>query len=153
MSKKKLNEIVIGNAEIMFRNFSGRVSKGNPAGSKNFAVVIPDEILDGVVNDGWNVKYLAPYNDGEPEKPILNVAVRYGVVDPEIYIITKTKKTLLTEENVSVLDSSEIANVDLIITPYQWQTASGSGVKAYCKKMYITIIEDEFADKYADLDF
>ena len=155
------NKIAIENARIGFRNFSGKEGRFNPAGKRNFCVFlekeykghrVPDEELASTLeNDGWNVRYLNPREDGDPRQPYLQVAVKYDNIPPKIVLITSHGKNLLGEDEVSMLDWADIANVDLIISPYNYNVNGKEGVKAYLKNMYVTIEEDEFESKYLDV--
>lgn len=153
------NKLVIENARLLFRNFSGRESKYNRAGQRNFCVYIDDpKYAQQLIDEGWNVRVRPPREEGEAPRYYIQVAVSFDNIPPTIYMITKRKKTRLDEESVAALDFAEIRNVDLTIRPYNWIIQEGtknekSGVKAYLQSMYVVIDEDEFAEKYASDEY
>lgn len=143
--------IVIENARIGFRNFSGKEGKFNPAGRRNFCVFLETDLAKELESDGWNVRWLQPKDEAEEPQGYLQVAVSFDNIPPKIILVTKKSKTPMDEESINILDWAEIENVDLIIRPYNWDVNGKGGVKAYIKTMYVTIVEDEFESKYYDV--
>lgn len=154
MAYKNIDNIIIEDAHIIFRNFAGAESQYNRAGNRNFNVIIDDiDMANKLIEDGWNLKQLKPRDDEEMPKYRLEVSVAFGNFPPNIFMVTKHNKTKLDEESVAALDYAELKTVDLVIRPYQWDVNGKQGVKAYLKTGYFVVEEDEFAAKYAEEEF
>lgn len=157
----KISNIVIENARIGFRNFSGKEGKFNPEGRRNFCVFLEPEIANRLEKDGWNVRWLEPREPGEEKQAYLQVTVNYQFenLQPKVVIISSKGKTVLNESTISMMDWIEIkpkdsrtddGGVDLTIRPRTWEVGGKNGVKAYLKNMFVHIVEDELESKYYD---
>lgn len=144
------NNITLENARIGYKNFSGKEGQYNPAGRRNFMVFLDSEDGQRLQNDGWNVRWLKPKEEGEQPQAALPVQVEFEKGrPPKIVQITSRGKTTLVAETVNVLDWADIESCDIIIRPYNWEMSDGrKGVKAYLSALYVTIKEDEFEKKY-----
>lgn len=147
-----MNNIIIEHARIAFPNFSGAPGRFNPAGNRNFCVLIEDKnMAEGLKADGWNVKYLRPRDEYDEPMPYLQVAVSYKVAPPKIVLVSSNGKTTLDEEELNILDFAQFTNVDMIIRPYNYNVSGTSGIKAYLKSLYVTLYEDELERKYMNV--
>lgn len=161
MNEKRITEeIVITNAKLIFKNLEGRENKVNGRilnnkGERSFGVFIDPAMAERLSADGWKIKFLPPRPDDPDQspKPWMRVKVKYGKIPPIVNLISSRGKTRLTEETVGIVDTAWCKNVDLVIRPYNYPESNfgPAGVAAYLKAMYVTIHEDEFADKYKDI--
>lgn len=146
------SNLKIENADIRFRNFSGSEGRFNPAGRRNFCVLLNRDDAEDLMKDGWNVKFLQPKSSNDEAVPYIQVTVNMDSdYPPKVILVSSRGKTTLNAETIATLDFCEIENVDLVIRPYNWTVNGKGGIKAYLKTMYVTIREDDFEDKYYDV--
>ena len=143
---EKRGVLMIDDARIVYRNFSGTGSRYNREGDRNFAVVIPDqEIADALVENGWNVKIKPPREEGDSPFMYMPVKVKFNDRGPNVYLVTGKRMNRLDEESVSCLDDVDIQSVDMDIRPYDWEVNGRSGRSAYLQSIKVTQRIDRFA--------
>lgn len=147
----KPSKIVDRDARIMFRNFSGKESQFNPAGARNFCLILDPEIAPQLEAEGWNVKQTKPREEGDVPEFYIQVKVKYGMYPPSIYTVTSRGKTLLDEADVAQLDRLRFKKIALTVNPSVWSTPTGEGISAYVEEMYVTLVESVLDDEYGDI--
>lgn len=146
--------IYFENAEITFKNFSGRPTKyQRQEGFRTFSVVVDDpDMAQHLSEDGWNVRILRPRNEGDIPKHVLDVSINFNFwKKPEIYMICDGHKTKLDEEDLDILDGADIVTSDIVVRPRLWDDNGTTRIKAYLQELYVTIQQSRFAAKYADM--
>lgn len=147
----EVGNLVIENAQIMFRNFGGREQQFNSAGDRNFVVFLDQDLAEQLKKDGWNVKQLRPREEDDVPQDYMQVAVGYGKGrPPRVVVITSKNRVDLGADEVEILDYADIKNIDIVINPYSWEVNGNKGIKAYLKTAFVTINEDELELKYAE---
>lgn len=153
MAENRIPRVTIEDARIIFRNFEGRGDQYNREGDRNFGCVIPENMVEPMQRDGWNVKFLRPRDEDDTPTAYVPVKVSYNpnARPPEIILIKSNGRVQLQEELVSSLDFMDIKSLDIILHPYAYEVNGKSGIKAYLHKMYVTVNEDELDRKYSDV--
>ena len=148
-----VNSINIEGANIIWKNFSGERDRFNP-GKRGFSVVIDDAVMaDELRNEGWNIKERPLQEGADPSEQEWTLPVKLNMNRyTQVWLIVGNHKTLLDENTVDQLDVIDIIDCDISIRPYEWEMSGRTGITAYIDSMYVTIRENKFAEKYADLD-
>ena len=148
-----VNNINIEGAIVIWKNFSGERDKFNP-GKRGFSVVIDDAVMaDELRQEGWNIKERNLQEGADPSEQEWTLPVKLNMNRyTQVWLIVGNHKTLLDENTVAQLDVVDFVNCDISIRPYEWEMGGRTGITAYVDSMYVTIRENKFAEKYADLD-
>lgn len=147
----RMPNLIIEDATLIFRNFSGEQQRYNPAGKRNVCVRIPEESEQQLIEDGWHLKYLKPRDEDERPTAYLKVNVSYYKYPPEVYMIVHGRKVEVDEANIGKLDHLDIIKADIEISPYFYDNDDGKkGISAYLSSLYVTV-NNSLAAKYADM--
>lgn len=149
---REKGNLVIDDARIIYRNFTGAPSQYNREGDRNFSLVISDpEIADALKAEGWNVKIRAPREEGDTPFMHLPVKCRFNDYGPTVYLRSGKNMVKLDEESVAQLDHIGIDHVDMEIRPYDWSRPDGSsGRSAYLASMCVTQKVDRYMAMYSE---
>lgn len=133
----RLEDVTIGYGG--YRNFSGVKTQYNAAGNRTFSVFLPQAVAEELEDIGWYVKHKPPYREGDDPQNQLDVSLAFGQYPPTVILISHDgTRTVLNEETVGLLDTTDIERADLEIRPYNWEVNGRTGTKAYVKELVVT---------------
>lgn len=145
----KDESVLIKDAKLLFRNFSGRETMYNSEGDRNFSVLLDKETAENLKERGWRVKQLKPRDDEEEGDYHLKVTVNYKKGrPPRVVLITSKERTELGADEVSIIDAADIEKADVFLNGW-WSDMAGGGYSAFLKTAFITLREDELEQMYA----
>lgn len=145
--------VTIQNTQLVLKNFSGEKGRYfNSTGNPEFAVVIPPELAEMMSADGWNVKQFKAKPE-DTKDPDFFIKVKIGVNGrpPRMVMITSAGRKDISVEDCQVFDYVRISNVDLTLSPYDYEFQGKTGISAYLNSLFVTVEEDELDRKYADV--
>ena len=140
--------LLIDDARITYKNFSGEATQFNRAGDRNFALIIDDqEIADRLIEDGWNVKIKPARDEDDIPFMYLPVKVKFNGRGPSAYLDSGDNRVELDEETIGCLDDIYMIRVDLDIRPYDWvmESTGKTGRTAYLQSIRVEQELDRFA--------
>jgi hypothetical protein len=151
------NLIRIDDTKFKFiTNFAGDPERdrfGSDARQAN--IIIPDaEQAMALMQAGFNVKSTKPREDDdenfEPEY-FIAIKVNYDTKwPPKIYLVSgNSDPVLLNEDTIGSIDDCSVANVNVILNPYENQRTGRKSL--YVRTMYVeqNVDEDPFAHRYS----
>lgn len=147
----KLESIVIKNAKLLFRNFSGRELAYNSEGDRNFHVILDPETAAELKARNWRVKQLNSREEDEEGDYHLKVNVNYKKGrPPRVVLVTSKGRTDLGADEVGIIDAADIEKADVILNGW-YSDMAGGGYSAFLKTIFVTLREDELELMYSDL--
>lgn len=155
MADKKqdwIDDVELEDAQVKwaFSHFDGREDTFNASGDHNFTVILPEETAKKLMDEGWAVRELEGYEEGDPPEYILKIKISYRYEPPKIYLIKGDRKLRAEERDLADITRSTCEQVDVIITPSRWVNGNRSGITAYAKELYAKVRESRFSANYAD---
>ena len=121
-------------------NFSGGPTKINPAGGKrSFNLVLPENVANELIDEGWKVKSIPPRDDQDD-------VLYFTAIEPDVYLCTewagKKRKTRLHGDDVGQLDDIRFARADVNIYPHEHDR----GIKGHCNQLVVIQARNDLFD-------
>lgn len=153
----------IQEAPLIYKHFSGAENPKNRKGDRNFGLLLTPEMAATLAAADYNVKTRKAMDatdeyEARPEQHfiICKLGFQSKIEVPRVVMIScvtpeSCKRTALTEEMVSLLDTANTVKADCKIGAYDWGDANDGGRTAYANSLFITVELDPVEAKYEDI--
>lgn len=148
------NEVTLEDVRIGWTNFSGAKGPFNKEGDLFFELFLREEVATKLADEGYNVKFPDEEEAEEDEyqkDPHLRIKLKMDGARPPKVVITNgaNGSTQLNADTIQILDQADIAGVDIIFRPYEYDVQGSRGKSAWLKALYVTLDRNAFDDKYS----
>lgn len=152
--KKWIEDLEIENAQIKwaFSHFDGREDTFNAEGDHNFTIILPEEEALRLQEEGWNIRRMEGYEEGDPPEYLLKVKISYKFEAPRVYLIKGDRKFRADQRDLADIRRASTKQIDVVITPSRWVVGKETGISAYVKELYATINQSRFSEQYQDYE-
>lgn len=154
MQIKKITDIngrttyKVDHAEILFRNFAGAEGRYNAKGKRNFNLKLDNDSAKMLEEDGFNVRYLQPREEGDEPLPILKVNVNMESNRPPLVEYKNDHGIKKLDENTIIkLDDADFKELHIEFSPYHREDTT----TAWANKIQAVVEEDEFESRFYDV--
>jgi hypothetical protein len=150
--------ITFRDAEIIFRNFTGKAGPYNAEGERSFAILLDEDLAKDLQEGGMNVKPLNRREEDDEQMYYLPVAVSYRIRPPRVYMVTgdgnvmPLRKTLLPENLLEMMDNLELGACHMVIAVSNYDVRGTKGKKAYLQSFFGHVLMDELEQEYATVE-
>lgn len=151
---EKENKLVtIENTRFIWQtNFDGDPKRDKFGSDKRCAnIVVPEELALLLIDEGINVRSTMPKDDDDFDRTyFVKATVNYeSKFPPRVYLVSgNNEPELLNEENVGLIDSMYVLNVNAILSKYYNPKIDKTSL--YVRTLYVEqeLNSDPFASRY-----
>ena len=153
---KNGQEIVVEDAKLIFRNFSGRGDTYNREGSRSFCLILDTpELYSWAEDHGWPIKHRGAEGEEGYDYIKVEVSYKFDSIKPLVVFIKDDgnghpTKTQIDENGINVLDWTEIIKADIMIRNRKWKFNNNEGFKPQLSAIYATLYIDPLEAKYGN---
>lgn len=153
-TRQWIDDIELEDVQIKwaFSHFDGREDTFNAQGDHNFTMILPEDVADKLKAEGWNVRDMKGYEEGDPDEHLLKAKISYKFEPPKIFLIKGQRKMRADQRDLADIRRDTCERIDVILTPSRWVNGQNSGITAYVKELYAVVRESRFSERYADLE-
>jgi hypothetical protein len=161
VTEARSNRLEIVGAQMKYLNFSGKPSKYNAEGKRNFEIVIPEEAAQELYDAGWRIRKNGydtkrdKRRTGDFDEALEDCEYRLRVnvnLDsgnpPRAFKKTEKHMIPLDSSTIGSLDYSEIENVFVEINGYD--AAKNGQLSGYLKTIVAEVPNSRFEELYGD---
>ena len=161
MAREMKRMFEVDGKQVVWRNMEGNATDYTPAGRREFALAIDEDLAHELENEGWTCVKWRNADKNDPESPLVpffKIKMNFESYNPPIVGVvasdgvhrTKVDPSWLNDQHI---DKRNLAHCDVAVNSYHSTDRFGvEHCTAYLSELYIQLEEGAFDYKYVDTE-